>query len=386
MAEANNIEPRGQTTARFRVWSGCGIAVALFVVALGDFRPSNSVLRPPRPVTTANIIPAVPPDVRIAQFVDRAERTSSPVLENLTRLSDSDSNNHTNAQNHPRTLYVVIGSLRGGEEAWRTLYSQVLDVNPNTDLALLIGDTRPELRNATIFERAKFYWKFPEFDDWGDPIDVMERSLKNYSDWRETILPVVRQHADSAGSMLGGVKTMERRGSGAVIFAIRWFLQLVVQRLDLLSYYDRFVVARSDFYYLCRHSFDEVVASGGDQPQDYLYLPTGEGYGGFTDRYLLVYRKNLLKAIDIFPHFFTHFQDYPDKGMNPERTLMQSWSLQGLVVQKFDRVFFTCGVPGDRTRWKPLGRWVPEGVQLKYEKEYEASYETCKMNMPDISE
>lgn len=316
----------------------------------------------------------------IAEFLDHAKLSSAPKLKNMSRLDDDD----VGDLQGPRTLVVLMGSLRGGEKAWHTLYSEVLDANPNTDLALLLGDTRPELLNATIFQRAKFYWKFPEFDDWGEPIDVMDQHLKNPNsgDWRETILPIIHENADIDGAMFGAVKAMHReRGSGAIIFVMRWFLQLVLDRLKLYNYYDRFVITRTDFYYRCRHSFEEVVASAGQTPQNYLYVPKGESYNGVTDRYLLVYRQQVMKALNIFPYFLTHFEDYPNRTLNPELTLKISWDLQGLTIKWFDRVFFTCGVAGDDTRWRGLSGLVPEGVRLKYKDEYRLSYATCNMSM-----
>jgi len=42
-------------------------------------------------------------------------------------------------QESNQTLVILMGNLRGGEKAWKTLYRRVLDIN-NADLALVIGE------------------------------------------------------------------------------------------------------------------------------------------------------------------------------------------------------------------------------------------------------
>ena len=109
-----------------------------------------------------------------------------------------------------------MGNLRGGEQAWHSLYKNVLDIN-SADLALIIGQTNTTpnnlYQNASLYTRAKYIWTFCEYDDWADAIDLI-----NGSEWRKTHLPYV-----SKGSgLLGGVRG--KKGSGAIIFMIRWFL------------------------------------------------------------------------------------------------------------------------------------------------------------------
>lgn len=110
--------------------------------------------------------------------------------------------------NNNRTLVVIIGNLRGGERAWETLYGRVLDPS-SADLALMIGYVDPSNRTSSLYSRARYAWTFPEYDDWGDVIDMVD----NETDWRVTHLPLMQ-----SDGFLGGMKG--RRGSGAGAFSV----------------------------------------------------------------------------------------------------------------------------------------------------------------------
>lgn len=86
------------------------------------------------------------------------------------------------------SLVIIMGNLRGGEKAWESLYTNVLDVN-NADLALMIGEestnsTQSLYPNNTLSGRARYIWTFPEYGDWADAVDLI-----NGSEWRQTVLP-----------------------------------------------------------------------------------------------------------------------------------------------------------------------------------------------------
>jgi len=280
-------------------------------------------------------------------------------------------------ENHPKntSLVIVIGNLRSGEQAWDTLYKNVLDVN-RADLALLIGEepnknmSQPSHSNSSMFERAKFVWTFPEYEDWADALD----ELTNGTSWRQTHLPYLEEKVKKGG-LFGGIRGFG--GSGLVIFAIRWFLS---QRLranpELLEQYERFVITRSDHYYLCPHRFVEL-----DLRNQTIYIPPGEDWGGVTDRHLVVSRDDILDAIDILPPFFSNPPERDDliHNHNPERLLKHRWLEKGLRIRYHPRTMFTCAVRGDQTRWrKPRGA-VPNvpGLFLKYPAEYRHSKKVC---------
>ena len=268
-----------------------------------------------------------------------------------------------------RTLVVLMGNLRGGEIAWSTLYENVLDLN-QADLALIIGRKPPENKTSSLYNRAKYVWEFDEYNDWGDAMDLI-----NGTGWRATLpglLPPV-------SNLLGGMKlpNTESRGSGAIILMIRYFLSREIQRLGLIKKYDRFVVTRSDHYYLCKHNLSLLSP-------EYLWLPNGEDNLGITDRHLVVSSKYVLDALDILPGLLKDPQRYQDDVKdtwdNPEKMIKKRWEAMGLFakVRRFPRMMFTCAVEGDTTRWSIMTPYtVPEGVHLKYIHEYKDSHKTC---------
>ena len=61
----------------------------------------------------------------------------------------------------------------------------------------------------------------------------------------------------------------------------------------MLDRYDRFVVTRSDFVWLCPHPPLSIL-----DPRS-LWIPDGEHYGGVTNRHLVVSREDLIPAVSL---------------------------------------------------------------------------------------
>ena len=273
----------------------------------------------------------------------------------------------TTASSTPsRTLVIVMGNIRGGELAWQSLYRNVLNVN-NADLALMVGDTAPRYQNASLFQRAEYNWRFQEYEDWADALDLI-----NGTSWRTKLIPLVHP----ASTILGGVKARKFSGSGGVIFMIRWFLAKKIFELDLTSKYDRFIITRSDHYYSCEHDVSEL-------DPNLVWIPDGEDWRGITDRHHILPAKYVLQALNILPPLLAsperYREDVQSIAFNPETLLRRRWDEEGILprVRRFPRVLFTCGQDGDMTRWMKLGTLVEEGVRLKYTEEYYDSHVTC---------
>jgi len=280
-----------------------------------------------------------------------------------------------------KTLVVIIGSLRGGEVAWDSLYKNSLDPS-NADLALMIGKPPQHYANSTIIKRAKYYWEVEEYEDWADAIDLIDGP-----GWRSSILPELERKRTLNGqptnrlgltgdNIFGGVKGY--LGSGAIIFMFRWFLTQKLKENNLVNQYDRFVITRADHYYKCPFDLQQLDSSK-------IWSPQGnENYGGLTDRYLVVPAKDVLIALDILPHLLSNYDDYKscvrDNSFlcNPEALIAQRFRSGGLQASEFfPRTFFTCAADGDTTRWMAIGNLLPEGVRMKYPGEYSTALETC---------
>lgn len=309
---------------------------------------------------------------KVAKDLVVAKKQYTPLLAEV--------NNVMQPQKQNTSLVIIMGNLRCGEQAWETLYKHVLDINA-ADLALIIGEEgsntnktiQPTYLGSSIRQRAKYIWKFPEYGDWADAVDLI-----NGTEWRR-LLP--RFFRKKATGIFGGFKGM--RGSGAIIFMIRWFLsQQLLLDSTILEQYERFVLTRADHYYQCPHHFHHL-----DLGDNQIWIPEGEGWGGVTDRHLVVSRANILDALDIFPTLLNNpsiIDDIPKangiKKVNPEVVLKYVWTMEkNLTIGYFPRVMFTCASSGDKTRWrKPKGP-VPgvPGLSMKYVKEYTATQKSC---------
>ena len=266
-----------------------------------------------------------------------------------------------------RTLVVVMGNLRGGEYAWRSLQTNLLDPS-SADLALIIGefhnDTSIHASKSSLIPRAKFIWFFQEYKDWGNAVDLI-----NGTEWRTKILPT---NLFKTG-LFGGVG--RRQGSGAIIMMIRWFLVQHIQDLKLIEKYDTFVITRSDHYYQCMHNVSEF-----DVRDNTVWIPPGSDFLGRTDRHLIVSSENVLDALDIYPPLVrSELNATLIRELNPERLIKEVWDRKGLEVKYFPRTMFTCAIKSDTTRWKRAEKPVP-GIPClfqKYEEEYILVQENC---------
>jgi hypothetical protein len=251
-----------------------------------------------------------------------------------------------------KTLTILIGSARGGEETWQTMYRHLL-APYNSDLALCFGAT--DSKESSLYRRAKYVWEIPEFENWRE--------------YYEQIFPegwdrvFVHQKNNSPG---GGID--DCTGSGAVIFAFRDFI--LREKKELLKEYDRIILTRSDHYYLAPHPI---------LPLGSFHIVEGENYRGITDRHHIFdsnMAENALGICDYLcsPDNFKHLLRVKD--LNPERALFEFFNSSGIdaKINRFKRVQFTVAEARDSSRWKVAQGAFMESksptLMLKYESEY----------------
>ena len=252
-------------------------------------------------------------------------------------------------QNNAKTLVVLLGSARGGEETWNTMYNYLL--NPfSADLALLFGKTKDN--SSSLYKKAKYVWELEEFSNW------WHYFKKYFSDQ----LYQVFKHNESEG-LGGGVDNF--RGSGAIIFAFRHFLKNNYKN-ELLKY-DRIILTRSDYYYI---DFHPILKN------DYFYVVEGERYEGISDRHHIFSTKMIDDVLGIVEYLddCKNYQYLIEKSLNPERALYEFYQNNGIIKRiKFcKRVQFIVTQSSDKSRWS-LARGYMFGnknLQIKYKKEY----------------
>jgi hypothetical protein len=346
--------------------------------------------------------------VRTDPCNNEVKNTDDSVIKDMTTIYTTDTKNFTtqtlNKDNNSgtgnksnRTLVIMLGSLRGGETAWKSMFRHVLDVNM-ADLALLIGEGQSSAndnsninnnnyysKNAStniinkdettttttvLHTRAKFIWTIPEYDDWAD---AMEDIPDKPDDWRDRLFGQIDPSANNI--LLGAAYNIS--GSGALVFMFRFYLSQKLQQHNLLSSYDRFVITRSDHFYLCAHDLSQFS-------NEFLWVPTGSDHNGICDRHFIASNETILKALDILPPLVQNPESYQEQltssDYNTERFLLLRWEQEGLgqLIQRFDRNMFIVATEADTTRWQGKERYIKRfNAYLKYTEEFEQSKLTC---------
>ncbi len=248
-----------------------------------------------------------------------------------------------------KTLIVLLGSARGGEETWKSMYKYLLE--PLTaDLALLFGKTSD--KKASLYKKAKFIWEIEEYSDWWD----------YYTKYFSNRIYDIYKHNEIEG-LGGGIGKF--RGSGAIIFALRHFLKNNFK--NVLLNYDRIVLTRSDFYYIDFHP---------NLKNDTFYILEGEGYGGVTDRHH-IFPSSMTDKILSINEFLDKKENYKyllTKNLNPERALTEYYKNINIFEQiKFcKRVQFIVAKRNESKRWSYTKgyKFNSNTLLIKYQKEY----------------
>jgi hypothetical protein len=278
-------------------------------------------------------------------------------------------------QKQNRTLVVVLGNIRGGEPTWRSMCRHLLDPNM-ADLALVIGEgnllASTNMEPTLLHERAKYIWTVPEFEDWAD---AMEDIPNKPPDWRKRLFDLPNPYF-RRNILLGAANKIP--GSGALVLMFRFYLSQIIVKNNFLTMYDRFVVTRSDHYYLCLNDLSELS-------NEYIWVPTGSDHEGICDRYFVANNETILSTLDILPALVRNPEAYKKQlqsyRYNTERFLLLRWQEEGLepIIRRFNRTLFVAAGTMDRTRWSRKRRFLkPLGVHLKYPGEFTECVRTCK--------
>ena len=248
-----------------------------------------------------------------------------------------------------KTLIVLLGSARGGEETWKSMYKYLLEPL-SADLALLFGKTSD--KKASLYKKAKFIWEIEEYSDWWD----------YYKKYFSNRIYDIYKHNEIEG-LGGGIGKF--RGSGAIIFALRHFLKNNFK--NVLLNYDRIILTRSDFYYIDFHP---------NLKNDAFYILEGEGYGGVTDRHH-IFPSSMTDKILSINEFLDKKENYKyllTKNLNPERALTEYYKNINIFEQiKFcKRVQFIVAKRNESKRWSYTKgyKFNSNTLLIKYQKEY----------------
>ena len=122
-----------------------------------------------------------------------------------------------------RALVVVIGTLRGGPVAWRSLRDRVVDRlggdRGDVKVALLVGDAQAEqlgrFRAQFAEGQIAHVWPVAERDDWGDALEALAaRHGVSYRAWLARMEPGLRRTHQFLGGLAAAGHRGQRRGMG----------------------------------------------------------------------------------------------------------------------------------------------------------------------------
>lgn len=289
-----------------------------------------------------------------------------------------------------RTLYVPIGRLRGGVEAWCS-FARTLP--RNSSVALFLGDPNPPDERA--FKACLDKYNVPLLTTWysGEPKESWAEFLDfDRQDWfKNDRLP--------AAQYLGKISP-DHEGTGGILLAYRYLLQKKVREIGPHKF-DRLVLTRSDFLYMCPQELP--------LPNDRIYIVHGEAYGGVTDRHTvfpwgmadvgLNVTSWLAHATDVeltrqcpkgwgrllwrCRHLWLNGQWATRKYYNLEQLLAYYFETMGLPVQFMPRVQFLVR----RDSAKDSSTWSQgenldaalnnRRILVKYPEEYAEALQTC---------
>ncbi len=248
-----------------------------------------------------------------------------------------------------KTLVILIGSARGGEETWHSMYKYLLEPL-SADLALLFG--KSSNKSSSLYTKAKFIWEIEEYKDWWDYFK------EHFSNRLYDIYQ--RNEIEGLG---GGINNF--RGSGAIIFALRHFLKNNFKK-EMLNY-DRIILTRSDFFYIDFHP---------KLKNDTFYIVEGEKYGGVSDRHH-IFPSSMIDQILSINEYLDDDINYKyliSKKLNPERALYEFFKKTKILKQiKFcKRVQFIVAKENESKRWSYTKgfKFNSNTLLIKYQKEY----------------
>jgi hypothetical protein len=273
-----------------------------------------------------------------------------------------------------KVLVCLLASTRAHQLTFPSFKRQVLD-ELNGDLALALAiDEKYDYANP-FWQRAKYRWTAPDFSDVGEGFDLAQGWLCQQHnvpapDWRSML--------QIKGNWQGGIRSPDPQPSRASIqIFCRWLLLHRLQQDEVLDRYDRFVITRSDFVWLCPHPPLSILDG------DSIWTPDGEQYGGVNDRHLVVSRADLLNCLNVIEDILLQPLELYEQmkyqpTWNSEQFLAHRLQRKGLLhkVKLFPYVMYLARSVRD----EPLpyhespGYYEPAvGHFIKYEKEFRSA-------------
>lgn len=253
-----------------------------------------------------------------------------------------------------KTLTIIMGDLRGGTQTWDSLKKHLID-HLQSDLAIIYEDTN-KVEDNPLFNLAKFNWPVPYKNNWD------EYFLSEYSE------NIIRNFLiGSKTSFAGGIKN--NPGSGARLFGFRDILYK--NYIDIIESYDQIILTRSDFFYIDDHP---------KLPNDSIWIPEGEDYGGIQDGLNIFSSEHSKKILSICENLEKNKFNLIDmRTVSPETVLKEHYINTNLIkiVKRYPRVQFSVATKSDSTNWSKAQYHTVfmNSLKIKYPSQFMSIYE-----------
>jgi hypothetical protein len=273
-----------------------------------------------------------------------------------------------------RVLVCGLVSTRAHKLTFPSFKRQVLD-ELDADLALALAIDENYDYGNPFWQHARYRWTSPTFrEDYGKAYDLAQRWLcAQYNvtppDWRAMLR--VR------GYWQGGIRSAEPEPTASAILPFcRWLLLRGLQEDRIIDRYDRFVITRPDFIWLCPHPPLPILDSNA------IWVPEGEDHGGLNDRHLVASRADIERCLDGIKDVLLYpgelYDEIKDQSgyVNDERLLAHHLKREGLLqkVKRFPSVMYTAREVDDESPTWSKGYYEGSvGHYIKYEKEFHAA-------------
>ena len=196
-----------------------------------------------------------------------------------------------------KTLVCILGQTRAQDITWKN-FNKYLLKSLNADLALCVAEKKSSKNQ--MYKNAKFIWKYKDSKDYSkhfnsaQKILIKSKNLNEKPNWKKLIKIKHFWLARIKGtSKIKNNKGIYSGGTGALLIYNRWFLLQKILKNKLLKKYDRFIITRSDFVWNIHHPRMENLSP------EYIWIPNGEKYGGYTDRHAVLSKKNLYDYLNL---------------------------------------------------------------------------------------
>lgn len=257
-------------------------------------------------------------------------------------------------ETNSNVIVCVIGTIRGGPDAWNSLIKHVLKPF-NADLALFTCKSE----RTILHDVAKYDWSFDDPDWTTELIRICKECGLQADAWCGSA------SRTSYESLWGGVNLngVPLPGSGALIMLLR---DLLLSKLSVLKQYDKIMITRSDHLYFFDHP--ELTDS-------HIDIPVGEDWWGITDRHHVVDKSVIETYLCIVKWWMQNLEfveNSIEKHHNPEQLLAIYFKNLSFKINRSPRCMASVSLKGDFTRWKVATVPVPgyTDLFLKYPHEY----------------